>query len=285
MVDLNEIQSRFVLANICEPGDSRINKLAMKHDWAELVLNPILLPEFYQIALSRISIAKILDDFNTQNFITPQSAHWPSGLEDLGTSTPVGLWYRGILEKLNPISIAIVGARGATTYGSSVAAEIAMELSGLNINIVSGGAFGIDAAAHQGAIQGNGFTIAVMAGGTNQLYPKTNSSLFSRIIESGLILSEVPPSSPPLRHRFLIRNRLIAAISQATLVVEARIKSGAMSTANEATNLGRDVMAVPGSVRSATSAGCHKLIRDGAVLVSSANEICELLIGDYPQYS
>ena len=285
MVDLTQEQSRFILANICEPGDSRLNKIANSYNWSEMVLDPKLLPEIYQSKITADKISKLLDEFVLANFLTPSSEFWPSGLNDLGFNCPIGLWYRGQIEKLNPISIAIVGARGASVYGVNAASEIAMELAALNINIISGGAIGIDAASHQGALQGNGITVAVMAGGVDCLYPKTNSILFERILETGLIISEVPPDSQPLRHRFLIRNRLIAAISRATLVVEARIKSGAMSTANEATNLGRDVMAVPGSIRSATSTGCHKLIRDGAVLVSSAAEICELVIGDYPQYS
>ena len=285
MVDLNEVQARFILANICEPGDSRINKIAVKHQWPELLLEPKLLPEIYQSALTKVSINKLLEDIAGANFITPQSDYWPLGIDDLGLGSPIGLWWLGDIQKMNPVSIAIVGARGASVYGISVASELAMELAAMNINIISGGAFGIDAAAHQGALQGNGFTVAVMAGGVDCLYPKTNSSLFQRITDSGLIISEVPPTSPPLRHRFLVRNRLIAAMSRSTVVVEARIKSGAMSTANEATNLGRDVMAVPGSIRSANSTGCHKLIRDGAVLVSSAAEICELLVSDYPQYA
>jgi DNA processing protein len=132
---------------------------------------------------------------------------------------------------------------------------------------------------------GDGFTIAVMAGGVDVHYPKSNSKLFERILENGLIVSEVPPTTIPIRHRFLIRNRLIAAFARATLVVEARIRSGAMSTAGEAALIGRDVMAVPGSIHSASSAGCHQLIRDGAILVSDVKEICELIVGDYPLYS
>ena len=172
-----------------------------------------------------------------------------------------------------------------TTYGENLASDFAMSLASLNINVVSGGAYGIDAAAHHGALVANGFTIAVMAGGVDVFYPKTNSRLFEKISESGLLISEVPPQTIPIRHRFLIRNRLIAALANITVVVEARIKSGAMSTAGEATSIGRDVMAVPGSVHSASSAGCHQLIRDGAILVSNVFEICELLLGDYPQYS
>ncbi len=285
MVDLSEGQCRYLLAHVCEPGDSRLNKLALAFSWSELVENPKLLPDTYQNKFLFLNQSKLLDQFGETKFIWPGHADFPNNLYALGERMPVGLWYTGDIQKANPLSVSIVGSRTATTYGQNVAADFAMQLANLNINVVSGGAFGIDAAAHHGALVGNGFTIAIMAGGVDVHYPKTNSRLFERILEQGLLLSEVPPGTVPIRHRFLIRNRLIAAYSNSTLVVEARIKSGAMSTAGEATLIGRDVMAVPGSIHSASSAGCHQLIRDGAILVSSVREICELIIGDYPQYS
>jgi DNA processing protein len=285
MVDLTEGEYRYLVAQISEPGDSRLNKLAEKYPWSEIVSSGTLLPESYRQRFLEIDRAKLLSNFPNENFIWPSHPLWPSQLNDLGHRTPIGIWYRGEIENLNPISVAIVGARSATTYGENVAADLAMKLSSLDIDVVSGGAFGIDAAAHHGALVGDGFTIAVMAGGVDVHYPKSNSKLFERILESGLIVSEVPPTTIPIRHRFLIRNRLIAAFARATLVVEARIRSGAMSTAGEAALIGRDVMAVPGSIHSASSAGCHQLIRDGAILVSDVKEICELIVGDYPLYS
>ena len=285
MVDLTEGECRFLFAQVCEPGDTRINLLAEKHPWLELVNQTSLLPESYQEKLSQLNVSRLIEEYSKSNFIFPKHNYWPAQLNDLGTRTPLGLWYIGDIQRLNPIAISVVGARTATNYGETIAANIAMKLALLNIDVVSGGAFGIDAAAHRGAMAGGGITIAVMAGGVDNHYPKSNSKMFESILETGVIISEVPPGSVPLRHRFLIRNRLIAALSQATLVVEARTKSGAMSTAGEAASIGRDVMAIPGSIHSASSAGCHQLIRDGAILVSDVDEICELLVGDYPLYS
>lgn len=285
MVDLNESECRFLLANICEPGDSRINTLANKYSWTELVTSPQLLPLTYRQKFLSINKKELLQNLATANFITPLDPSWPSSLNDLAERTPIGLWVKGNIENLQPISVAVIGSRSASTYGENLAADFAMQLACLKINVVSGGAYGIDAAAHHGALAGDGFTIAVMAGGVDVYYPKTNSRLFESIAEKGILVSEVPPGTIPIRHRFLIRNRLIAALAKITIVVEARVKSGAMSTAGEATLIGRDVVAVPGSIHSANSAGCHQLIRDGAILVSSVFEICELLVGDYPRYS
>ena len=285
MADLTEGECRYLFSHICEPGDTRINKLSESYEWNELLNNHKVLPDAYLSKLKELDWTKILSNFSKENYIWPDTEFWPSQLQDLGHRTPLGLWYRGDMQALNPISIAIVGSRSASVYGENIAADLAMKLSTLKIDVVSGGAFGIDAAAHHGALVAEGKTVAIMAGGVDVPYPKSNSHLFERIAKSGLILSEVPPQTIPIRHRFLIRNRLIAALSRATLVVEARIKSGAMSTAGEATSIGRDVMAIPGSIHSASSAGCHQLIRDGAILVTEVSEICELIVGDYPQYS
>lgn len=284
MVNLSESECRYLLAQICEPGETRINKMTNEYSFQEIINKPILLPDVYKSKFKNLDIARILKTFDQANFITPEHPNWPNQLNDLGERRPLGLWYQGNILGMNPISLAIVGARSASTYGQNIAADLAMQLANLKIDVVSGGAFGIDAAAHQGALVGKGFTIAVMAGGVDVHYPKTNSRLFESIKQTGVLISEVPPGTAPIRHRFLTRNRIIAALGFATLVVEARIKSGAMSTAGEATAIGRDVMAVPGSIFAASSAGCHQLIRDGAILVSDVKEICELILGDYPQY-
>ena len=255
MSEIDEGQCRFLLANICEPGDSRLNKLTEKYSWNELIQNNSLLPSIYQAKIAGLDKSKLLEEFFNSNFIWPGHEFWPRNMNDLGLRTPIGLWYRGNIENMNPLSISIVGSRSATDYGENVASDLAMKLSALNIDVVSGGAIGIDAAAHHGALSGEGFTIAVLAGGVDVNYPKSNSLLFEKIAANGLILSEVPPQTAPIRHRFLIRNRLIAALSNATLVVEAKIKSGAMSTAGEAGAIGRDVMAIPGSIHSGSSAG------------------------------
>ncbi|MEY4348695.1 MAG: putative processing protein DprA, partial [Actinomycetota bacterium] len=177
--------------------------------------------------------------------------------------------------------IALVGARTCSVYGEEVAVEMASQIANAHIAVVSGGAFGIDAAAHRGALAVNGVTVCILAGGVDQPYPRAHAVLFERIAERGLLVSESPPGTAALKHRFLIRNRLIAAWARATVVIEARVRSGAISTASHAGQLGRDVLAVPGLVTSPSAAGCHALIRDGAILVTSAEDVLESFSAGY----
>lgn len=207
---------------------------------------------------------------------------WPQRLQLLGDGEPLALWYRGNPTMLTRTQVAIVGARASTAYGNRVARELAAELTGQGIHITSGGAYGIDAAAHQGALA-VGATTAVLCGGLGNLYPKGNEPLLDRIGTEGLLISEVPPGSRPARWRFIERNRVIAALSELVVVVEAGIRSGAMATANRAGDLGIDVCAVPGPVTSAASAGCNSLIREGATLVTKTSEVLELLGRDTGQ--
>lgn len=191
---------------------------------------------------------------------------------------PVALWIRGVLDLsgVGVRAVAIVGARAATEYGEWVARDLAARLAEHRFLIVSGGAYGIDAAAHRGALSVGGETVLVAAGGLDRPYPPGNGSLFGRIAEAGLLVSESPPGSDPRRHRFLTRNRLIAALSGGTLVVEAAERSGAMNTAGHCTNLGRPLMAIPGPITSAASAGCHRLIaaeQHPARLVTGAPDV------------
>jgi DNA processing protein len=174
-------------------------------------------------------------------------------------------------------SVAMVGARAATNYGTTVAYEIAADLAAEGVVVVSGGAFGIDAAAHRGALAAQGVTIAVLANGIDQVYPVGNTSLLHAVMATGVVMTELPPGMHPTRQGFLARNRLIAALGGATLVVEAAARSGSASTVTRALELGRDVMAVPGPVTSMMSVGTHELIRDGATLVTSADDVRELL--------
>lgn len=222
----------------------------------------------------------------------PEAEHWPTALRDLGLNEPIALWYRGGQTTSEPVlaglgqCISVVGARDATAYGEAVATEFCHDLVIAGKTIISGGAYGIDAAAHRAALQASSIveqpTIAVMAGGLDRFYPAGNEELLANIAERSLVLAEVPPGSNPTRYRFLQRNRLIAALSAATVVVEARWRSGALSTAHHAVNLGREVAAVPGSVQSPHSAGCHRLLREGAACVTEAAEILELVspLGD-----
>ncbi len=193
---------------------------------------------------------------------------------------PLALWVRGPgkLDELADRSVAVVGSRASTAYGEHVAAELGHQLGERGWTVVSGGAFGIDAAAHRGALAAEAPTMAVLACGVDRPYPASHGALFHRIAETGLLVSEWPPGSAPLRHRFLVRNRLIAALTRGTVVVEAAARSGAQATARRAQDLGRAVLVVPGPVTSAMSVGCHELLRDetlGARLVASAAHVIE----------
>ncbi|WP_020671265.1 DNA-processing protein DprA [Amycolatopsis nigrescens] len=220
--------------------------------------------------------------------VIPEDDEWPAwpllALEMAtsrgaqGVSPPLGLWVRGAarLDEVADRAVAIVGARASTRYGEQVASEWAHGLSGQDMPVLSGAAYGIDGAAHRGALHAGGLTAAVLGCGLDQGYPAGHVALLDRIAEHGLVVSEYPPGTPPARHRFLVRNRLIAALSDGTIVVEAGARSGARNTASTAGVLGKVVMAVPGPVSSAMSVGCHGLIRDaGATLVASLAEVVE----------
>lgn len=285
MAELSEKTARMVLASIAEPGDRTLNRLIAEHGAQECLDRH--LPQSLQSRLDASVIAEILEISAALKlqFITPDDDHWPSGLNSLGETRPLGLWVYGQLDALQLPSIAVVGARSSTHYGEWAAADIAAGIAAAGWCVISGGAYGIDAAAHRGALAANGRTIAYLAGGVDIPYPRSNELLFRAMTEAGALVSESPPGAQPLRHRFLVRNRLIAAASMATVVVEARLRSGASATASHAASLGRDVMAVPGAITSAASAGCHQLIRDGAVLVTSAADVFELVGGDLPRHT
>ncbi|HEV7169191.1 MAG TPA: DNA-processing protein DprA [Micrococcaceae bacterium] len=214
--------------------------------------------------------------------LIPEDPDWPEALADLGLGEPIALWVRGTHRQLPPLQqcVAVVGSRDSTGYGASVTADMAHGLAQRSLTVVSGGAYGIDAHAHSAALAGarSGIpTIAVMAGGVDRFYPMGNEELLRTVAREGAMIAEVPPGSNPTRYRFLQRNRLIAALCAVTVVVEARWRSGALSTAHHADLLSRHVAAVPGSVYSANSAGCHRLLREGsAVCVTDAAEVAEL---------
>ncbi len=217
--------------------------------------------------------------------ICPEDDEWPARVDELaafGTLSdpampPVALWVCGTgdLAPLCHRSVSVVGSRAATPYGSHVAGELAHGLADRGWTVVSGGAYGIDGAAHRGALAGGGATVAILACGVDRPYPLGHHGLFDRIRTDGLLVSEWPPQSPPQRPRFLVRNRVIAALSAGTVVVEAAARSGARMTARRAAELHRPLMAVPGAVTSAMSVGAHQLLRSGAVLVTSAAEILD----------
>jgi DNA processing protein len=222
-------------------------------------------------------------------FVCPGDGEWPGGVDvlehtdDSGPRAgppPLGLWVRGRLELAAAVerSVAVVGSRAATEYGMRVAADIAADLAAAGWTVVSGAAYGIDAAAHRGALAVGGTTVAVLACGVDTAYPSGHAGLLQRIADEGIVVSELPPGSRPSRPRFLARNRLIAAMTCGTVVVEAAARSGALNTAGWAVDIGRELMVVPGPVTSATSVGCHDLVRKGAAtLVTDGAEVIDMV--------
>lgn len=210
--------------------------------------------------------------------VIPGDPDWPESLGDLAEHAPPALWVRGDTRLLAAAPrVAIVGARAATGYGEHIAAEIAGDLAASGATVVSGGAYGIDGVAHRAALGVQGATVAFLAGGVDRAYPSGHQELFARIAAHGAVVSELPCGAAPTKWRFLARNRLIAALGQATVVVEAGWRSGSLNTAGHAAALGRPLGAVPGPVTSAASAGCHRLLREyDARCVTSAAEVREL---------
>ncbi|MDI6097616.1 DNA-processing protein DprA [Actinoplanes sp. NEAU-A12] len=232
--------------------------------------------------------------------VVPSDEEWPDRIADLATlemdtggrinqdtRPPLCFWVRGAwpLGETLDRSVAIVGARAATSYGTHVTTDMSYSVSRDGWTVLSGGAFGIDAAAHRGALAAGGRTVAVLACGVDRPYPAGNSALFDRIADTGLLVSEWPIGAEPLRHRFLIRNRVIAAATAGTVVVEAAARSGATQTMSRVLALNRPAMVVPGPVTSAMSVGCHEILRSSpaARVVTNADEVLEEVgrIGEY----
>ena len=210
-------------------------------------------------------------------FISPEDLGWPMRVNQLAIP-PLGLIVKGDISILNNPSLAIVGTRNPTPYGVRLAGDFAAGFVDRQWDIISGGAYGIDTAAHRGALVAEGRTIAVIASGIDVQYPAGNARLFDEICESRAIVSEVMPGVTAMPHRFLIRNRLIAALSLSTLVVEAAFRSGSLRTARDAAELLRPVMAIPGPISSPSSEGCHRLIGERAAeLVTSVADAMELI--------
>ncbi len=229
----------------------------------------------------KVEVFKRLAEAAAARFVVPGDDEWPGGLDDLRHAEPIqrrggepfGLWLRGPghLAHLMERSVAVVGSRAATAYGNGIAADLAADLVEQGVTVLSGGAFGIDVAAHRGALAAGGPTVCVLANGVDVAYPPGHASIFETLAKDQLLVSELPPAAHPTRVRFLIRNRLIAAMSRGTVVVEAALRSGARNTAGWALACGRPPMAVPGPVYSRASTAPHLMIRNGqAVLVTSA---------------
>jgi DNA processing protein len=217
--------------------------------------------------------------------LTPDDPQWPWTVSDLGDHAPLALWIRGDPGALTgtACALALVGARAATGYGEHVAMELSAGVVARGVSVVSGAAYGIDGAAHRAALAAGGTTVALLAGGADRPYPAGHSHLLEQIAASGAVVSEVPPGGPPTKWRFLQRNRLIAALSHATVVVEAGWRSGSLNTAGHAAALARPLGAVPGPVTSPASAGCHRMLREfDARCITSADDALELLGAESP---
>ncbi|WP_233494039.1 DNA-processing protein DprA [Desertihabitans brevis] len=287
-----ERRARMALAWVVEPGEPRISALVAERGaeevWAAVRARTDGSVWARRAALLDLRAVTVAMAAVGARFVVPGDEEWPAQLEDLAGceplsdrgGVPLGLWVRGAgrLGQLAAGAVAVVGARAATTYGQGVAQDMAFDLTAQGTAVISGGAFGIDAAAHRGALAAGGGTVAVLASGVDVAYPRANQTLFSQVEEHGLLVSEHPPGEHPTKVRFLGRNRLIAALSAATVVVEATARSGARNTASWATRCGRVLAAVPGSVHSAQSVTPHRLIADGeGVLVTGAADVLALL--------
>ncbi len=294
--------ARIALAHLAEPGRRDLGVLVRSvgpvEALARLRRGAVVrsLREATAARLSSMDIERVvgraveLAERGGARIIVPEDDEWPPRLEDLATISrdgdlvdrdtdpPQALWLRGPakLREACERSVAIVGARASTAYGDHVASDLAYGLAERGWSVVSGGAFGIDSAAHRGALAATGTTVAVLACGVDRAYPRAHRLLFDRVAESGLLLSEWPLGADPHRHRFLVRNRVIAALTGGTVLVEANLRSGARQTVRRARQLGRMVMVVPGPVTSALSAGAHEELRvEGAILVARVEHIVE----------
>ena len=217
-----------------------------------------------RIALEPVRVALYQITKIGGQLVSPIEENWPKQLFDLGNHSPMALWVLGDPKNLHKLedSLSIVGCRGASSYGEEATSQLVEALVAKGFSIVSGGAYGIDAAAHRSALAARGNTVAIMAGGVDRFYPTGNSDLLKRISQTGNVLSEMPPGNAPSKWRFLQRNRLISALSQATIVVEANWRSGSINTVSHSEELGRDIFAVPGPITSPQSAGTNRLIAD-----------------------
>jgi DNA processing protein len=295
--DVEEVLARVAWNVIAEPGDGvagtliaelgPVESLSVATDAGSALVPPGTSPRALQEACERwrprASPQAVVDALSVASargarLVLPGGPLWPDAVDDLGVHAPTMLWVRGdpALLSAEP-RVAIVGARASSGYGDLLAAEFAGDLAATGCVVISGGAYGIDGAAHRAALAVGGATVALLAGGVDRSYPQGHQSLLREIARTGAVVSEVPCGTAPTKWRFLSRNRLIAALGHATVVIEAGWRSGSINTAGHAAALGRPLGAVPGPVTSATSAGCHRLLREyDARCVTTTTEIREL---------
>ena len=288
----SEKRARMALSCVVDGGEPEaaqlVARIGAQAAWAKITEGLLGEPLARRAAATNVEVVQRLAERSGVRFVVPGEEEWADGLDDLAHVGPIqrrggmpfGLWLRGPghLAELATRSVAVVGSRAATAYGSGVATDLGAELAELGVTVVSGMAFGIDAAAHRGALSSGGPTIAVVANGVDVAYPPGNTPLFEAVAREHLAASELPPGAHPTRIRFLARNRLIAALARGTVVVEAALRSGARNTAGWALECQRPLMAVPGPVHSRASTAPHLMIRNGqAVLVTNAAEVLELI--------
>ncbi|MER5728519.1 DNA-processing protein DprA [Streptomyces sp. NPDC002138] len=292
-----ERRARAALTGVLEPGDERAGRLV--REWGAVGLIRELTAPGRGPQAPAAADRRRLDGYRGRaatadpdrylataaavggRFVCPGSPQWPTQLDDLGDARPVGLWLRGLpdLRTWALRSVAVVGARACTPYGAHMAQSLAAGLAERGWVVVSGAAYGIDGAAHRGALAAGGATAAVLACGVDVAYPRGHAGLLGRIAQQGLVIGELPPGSHPTAGRFVLRNRVIAALTRGTVVVEAAHRSGSLVTARRAQGLGRFTMGVPGPATSGLSAGVHELLRGEGVLVTDAEEVIELVGG------
>jgi DNA processing protein len=295
-----ESYARAALTYLAEPGDLQLGALVLERGAAPTLatIKAGTLPDGLGQGASRAAAERAMRCWQVRltelpsaddiaglcragiRLVCPGDPEWPVRLDDLGAARPYALWLRGTADlRFSCVrSVAIVGARAATAYGGYVASEFAASVASRGWAVVSGGAYGVDAAAHRGALAADGVTVAVLACGVDVPYPAGHADLLDAIAAQGVVVSEWPPGRNATRLRFLVRNRTIAALAAGTLVVEAASRSGALNSARHARDLGRPLMAVPGPITSELSAGCHTVIREWqGMLVTSATDVIEHL--------
>jgi len=295
--DDRERLARVALTELLEPGDRRIDSLITGMSALELFVALRASDDDAELRDARDDIALRMDRLRPDHtlelgerqgfrFVTPEDDEWPVQVDDLAglppiqdrTGAPLGLWVRGplALTELDR-SVAMVGSRSASSYGVDAAGQLAAAVAD-QLVVVSGGAVGVDGAAHRGALAVRGRTVAVLAGGVDMLYPRSNDRLLTAIADEGALISELAPGNEVKRMRFLSRNRIIAGLTRGTVLVEAALRSGAINTANWTVSLHRPLMCVPGPLTSVTSQGVHEQMRLGkGVLVGSGEEVLELV--------
>ncbi|MFF8396641.1 DNA-processing protein DprA [Streptomyces sp. NPDC016172] len=290
----DELLGRVLLTRVIEPGDEAGGRWVREFGVGEVVRRlreggaalPGASGKRWAGLVARAEAARPRRDLEAARdagvrFVSPGGGEWPGQLDDLGDARPLGLWVRGrpSLRMWALKSVAVVGARACTEYGAHMAATLAAGLAEQGWVVVSGGAYGVDGAAHRGALGAGGATVAVLACGVDRPYPRGHTRLISRIAEQGLVIGELPPGDHPTPSRFILRNRVIAALTRGTVVVEAAHRSGSLVTARAAQRLGRHTMGVPGPATSGLSAGVHDLLRGEAALVTDVADVVEL-VGD-----